>query len=201
MEATGPPSLASREWAADALTDAVDEASHHYNNFDGGFSSGGGAKFPQSPLLSILLAASSREARTRPAAVAPTQSRSKVPSSKLRTGFTPPSSALQRDMPICLSVWKSRRWRHGGTSAVCVSARSMATPMRWPAGASIPPAWLSYFKRIADGPDYALSRPCRWQRRHRQRRPVTGICREGLKRDQASLVAANRSCRQAGQRH
>jgi uncharacterized protein YyaL (SSP411 family) len=60
MEASGSPPPAPRQWLAAALA----EAGSRYDDFDGGFSGGGVTKFPQSPLLSMLLAASTPEART-----------------------------------------------------------------------------------------------------------------------------------------
>lgn len=57
--ASGPSPLAPRQWLAAALA----EASLRYDDFDGGFSGGGATKFPQSPLLSMLLTASTAEAK------------------------------------------------------------------------------------------------------------------------------------------
>ena len=67
LEAGGSSSPAPHQWLAEALAEALVEAlveaARRYDDFDAGFSGGGATKFPQSPLLSMLLTAGAPRAK------------------------------------------------------------------------------------------------------------------------------------------
>ncbi len=59
IDATGSARLTPRQWQ----DTAVGEASRRFDTLDGGFGGGGASKFPQAPLLAMLLAASTPKAK------------------------------------------------------------------------------------------------------------------------------------------